>query len=178
MSTWFGRPVRMSSLSRATRGSSGKGKPLLASFVQGSPVAACYRPPASATGPRLSWFVTSASEATSSFGGDFLPCFITRSESICQRMYDLQGLSGEPLLTQSETALQGYPLQGRLLNPKWIYRLFATSSTVTGLRNGIAARSSLPTISTGCFASASRKARNSLRPEFWSARKRLAKLPS
>ncbi len=42
----------------------------------------------------------------------------------------------------------------------------------------MAARSFLPTISTGCLASASRKARNSLRPEFWSARKRLAKLPS
>jgi len=58
------------------------------------------------------------------------------------------------------------------------YLFLATSSTVTGSRNGICARSFLPTISTGCLASASRKARNSLRPEFWSARKRLAKLPS
>ncbi len=54
MSTWFGGRARKSSLSRATRGSSGKGKPPLASFVQGSPVAARYRPPASATGPRFS----------------------------------------------------------------------------------------------------------------------------
>ena len=43
----------MSSLSRATRSSRGKGKPQLTSFVQGSPVAACYRPPVPATGPRL-----------------------------------------------------------------------------------------------------------------------------
>jgi hypothetical protein len=41
------------SLSRATRSSSGKGKPRLASFHKGSPVAARYRPPASATGPAL-----------------------------------------------------------------------------------------------------------------------------
>jgi hypothetical protein len=39
-------------LSRAERSSRGKGKPQLASSVQGSPVAARYRPPAPATGPR------------------------------------------------------------------------------------------------------------------------------
>jgi hypothetical protein len=43
----------MPSLSQATRSSRGKGKPQLTSFVQGPPVAACYRPPAPATGPRL-----------------------------------------------------------------------------------------------------------------------------
>src|ERR1035437_2387494 len=57
------------------------------------------------------------------------------------------------------------------------YRVLATSSTVTGSRNGMLARSCLPTISTGCLASASRKAWNSLRPEFWSARKRFANSP-
>ena len=46
------RRVRKSSLSRETRGSSGKGKPRLASFSKGSPVAARYRPPAPAAGPR------------------------------------------------------------------------------------------------------------------------------
>ena len=75
---WFGERVRKLSLSRQTRGSSGKGKPRLASFVQGSPVAARYRPPASATGTHLSWLSTSASEATFSFGGDLfcleVPC--------------------------------------------------------------------------------------------------------
>ena len=35
MSTWFGGRVRKLSLSRATRGSSGKGKPRLASFSAG-----------------------------------------------------------------------------------------------------------------------------------------------
>src|SRR5512146_812091 len=49
---WFRERVRKFSSSRLSRGSSGKGKPRLASFVQGSPVAARYRPPASATGPR------------------------------------------------------------------------------------------------------------------------------
>ena len=48
-----------------------KGKPRLASFVQGSPVAACYRPPASATGTHYLGSITSASEATFSFGGDY-----------------------------------------------------------------------------------------------------------
>ena len=47
----------MLSLSRATRSSRGKGKPQLSSFVQGSPVAACYRPPVPATGPRLSCYL-------------------------------------------------------------------------------------------------------------------------
>ena len=64
--------VRRPSLSRETRGGSGKGKPRLASFIQGSPVAAHYRPPVSATGPRqLILCNASASEAKSSFGGDF-----------------------------------------------------------------------------------------------------------
>jgi hypothetical protein len=49
---WFRGRVRKPSSSRLSRGSSGKGKPRLASFVQGSPVAARYRPPASATGTR------------------------------------------------------------------------------------------------------------------------------
>ena len=40
-------------LSRATRSSRGKGKPQLASFVQGSPVAEYYRPPVPATGSHL-----------------------------------------------------------------------------------------------------------------------------
>ena len=69
----------MLSLSRLARGSSGKGKPRLASLVQGSPVAACYRPPASATGtPVIILFHTSASEATFSFGGDLF-CLKTGS---------------------------------------------------------------------------------------------------
>ena len=45
-------------------------------YVQGSPVAACYRPPAPATGPRLYLVlenIASAPEAKHSFGGDFLP---------------------------------------------------------------------------------------------------------
>ena len=61
------------SLSRATRSSSGKGKPRLASFHKGSPVAARYRPPASATGPAFILVsTTGASEAKTSFGGVFL----------------------------------------------------------------------------------------------------------
>ena len=67
----------MSSLSRATRSSRGKGKPQLASFVQGSPVAACYRPPVPATGPRLTCVHTSASEEMTSFGGVFSLAFLS-----------------------------------------------------------------------------------------------------
>src|ERR1035441_9914306 len=49
---WSAR--KNASLSLATRSSRGKGKPQLASFVQGSPVAVYYRPPVLATGPPLS----------------------------------------------------------------------------------------------------------------------------
>ena len=45
--------ARKPSQSRETRGSSGKGKPLPASLIQGSPVAARYRPPAAATGSHI-----------------------------------------------------------------------------------------------------------------------------
>ena len=50
MSSRFGERVRRFPLSRAARSSRGKGKPQRASSVQGSPVAARYRPPAPATG--------------------------------------------------------------------------------------------------------------------------------
>lgn len=70
------KPVIRLPLSRVARGGSGKGKPRLASLL-GSPVAAYYRPPVPATGPRLLlvhflYYKASASEAKSSFGGDFL----------------------------------------------------------------------------------------------------------
>ena len=76
LSTWFGGRVRKPSLSRATRGSSGKGKPRLASFSAG--ITSSRALPTSSAGywsPSLSCVssTTSASEAKFSFGGDFLP---------------------------------------------------------------------------------------------------------
>lgn len=62
----------MSSLSRATRGSSGKGKPPLASFIG---IASSRVLPTSSAGywsPLLSCENASASEETISSGGDFL----------------------------------------------------------------------------------------------------------
>jgi hypothetical protein len=77
-----------------------------------------------------------------------------------------------------ERAMQSASCMARGSRSTATYRVFATSSTVTGSRNGICARNCLPTISTGCLASASRNAKNSFLPEFWSARNFFAKVPS
>ena len=73
MSTWFGGRARKSSLSRATRGSSGKGKPRLVSLLG---IASSCALPTSSAGywlPLLpcSFVSTSASDATISIGGEF-----------------------------------------------------------------------------------------------------------
>ena len=73
MSTWFGGRARKSSLSRATRGSSGKGKPRLVSLLG---IASSCALPTSSAGYWLPLFTcrfvsTSASDATISIGGEF-----------------------------------------------------------------------------------------------------------